>query len=459
MEETEKSTAPIDLAFLMSDLQRVLKRYWALGILMVALFAAAVAFFEYRSYRPIYEASATFAVKVINPLYSSANGYNAQTAGQMEKTFPYILSSNALREKVQKSLGISSMPSITAETTPGTNIFTLRVRDSDAGRANEVLQAMVIGYPEVAEFVIGPTRMTLLDETGVPSRPMNPYSVKSAAVKGGVLGLLAWLVLSVVLAFTRSTVHNEEELGRLLNVPCLGTLPVTKVVGKNASCPLAHHDHGKRGFRESTQLLGVRLEKALQGKQIMLVSSAEPGEGKTTVSANMGAALAKNGKKVLLVDCDLRNPSVAKAYGLSEGEGLSDFLEGRAGGSQTVKKTDVTGLYVITGGKAGRKDPARLLSGERMKALMAWGRKNFDVIILDTSPCAVLADASELAELADCALLVIRQDYAPRDRILDGVRYLTDSKLPIIGAVLNGTPGHNRYGYGSYYGYGYGYGK
>ena len=91
-----------------------------------------------------------------------------------------------------------------------------------------------------------------------------------------------------------------------------------------------------------------------------------------------------------------------------------------------------------------------------MKALMAWGRKNFDVIILDTSPCAVLADASELA---DCALLVIRQDYAPRDRILDGVRYLTDSKLPIIGAVLNGTPGHSRYGYGSYYGYGYGYGK
>ena len=98
MEQTEK----LDLFPILQNLWSAVKRLWLLGLLLAALCAAALAFWERQNYRPVYEASTSFMIKVANPLYASAAGYNAQTAEQMEKTFPYILSSNALQEKVKQ---------------------------------------------------------------------------------------------------------------------------------------------------------------------------------------------------------------------------------------------------------------------------------------------------------------------------------------------------------------------
>ena len=98
------------------------------------------------------------------------------------------------------------------------------------------------------------------------------------------------------------------------------------------------------------------------------------------------------------------------------------------------------------------------LSSKRLSMLLDMVKQCFDMVILDTSPCGLIADTSEIAELAECALMVVRRDYSSRSQILDGTRFLTDSKLPLVGAILNGTQKNSRNGYDYGYGYGNAYG-
>lgn len=462
---------------LLNDLKPLIRQFWIFGLGCALLLAAFFGVRERINYSPMYEASASFTVKVVNPLYAGSNGYNAETVIQMEKTFPYILSSNALHEHVKESLGITYLPSVKASAIDGTNVFTLRVRDSDPQRAYDVLNAVIECYPEVAEFVLGPTKMVLLDESGVPAHPINSYSVVTAAVKGAILALAAWLGILLVIALSRNTIRNEDELKQLLNCTCLGTVPAMKVVGKNTSCPMVTQEHGAKRFADSMRLLQLHMETEMdkskhksqhhpetaaaeKKSRVLLISSAVPSEGKTTVAANLAITLAQTGKNVLLMDCDLRNPSVGKAFHIRNERGILEYMDGTVDMKELIKKTKISNLFLITAGKTRRKDVADQVADERITAMIGAMRKVFDYIILDTAPCGLLADAAEVAKAADYAMLVVRQDHASRSQVLDGARFLTDSKLPLIGAVLNGAKqdGDEHYGYGYGYGYGYSYG-
>ena len=459
-ENTEKNNMGIDLRVMLSDFLRSAKHLIWLGILLVLLAAAALSGWTYLSYTPKYQATASFTVYVSNPLQAEIRTYNTATAEQMAKTFPYILTSGALSDMVMQELGIPAMPAVSASVLKNTNIFTLTVTSGDPKLAYDVLNAVIAYYPEVAEFVVGPTVMNLLDESGVPSAPVNSRNY-SSAIKIGILGgAVIWAAIVLLFTLMRSTIHNEGELKHLLNLRCIGTLPVAKGFRKGAKdgpCPVIMEDGDRYGFGESVRLIRIRVEKELREreKKVLLVSSAIPGEGKTTVAANLAIALAQKGKRTLLIDCDLRNPSVAKVLNQQEVPGLSAFLTGKEKAQNVIHKQQLKNLYAVYGGPSV-SNAAELLAKSETRYFIRASRKVFDYIILDTPPCSMLADAAELADLADCALYTIRQDYAPKDRILDGAQLLSDSGLPLIGCVMNcvkrGASGSSY----SYYGYGYG---
>ena len=462
MDYGDKALEQLALTSVLESGFRMARKHLVAGVLLILTFAAGMGLFSYRSYQPVYEANVSFTVKVINPLYAAANGYNAQVAQQMEKTFPYVLSSNALQERVKKHMGVSYIPTVSAEVIEGTNVFTLRVRDRDPQRAWDVLEAVMTCYPEVAEFVLGPTSMVLLDQSGVPVNPVNSFSMIRSAALGAAAGGAIWLACCFLKAYFENTVLSEDQLQHLLNIPCLGSLPVTGKVGFDPNYPVSRPGDDTSHFREALHRICMRAERRMRenGMQVLLVSSAIPGEGKTTVSSNLAISLADRGKKVLLIDCDMRNPSVSGFFRMKRQMGLAEYLEGKIELTKTVRETSVKGLLIIPGGTGtGNTDLDTLLSSKQMSALVTAARDHFDHIILDTPPCGILADSSELAELADCAMMVVRQDYAAGHQIVDAVRYLTDSHLPLIGTVLNGTAGRSAGGYGYHYDYGYQYGK
>lgn len=451
----------IDLQVLLVDVLRSAVRFLWLEVVLVLLCAGVLCFRAHQTYTPQYRAEASFTVYVTNPLQSGIQNYNSATAEQMAKTFPYILTSSALTDLVREELGITAVPSITASTVENTNIFTLAVTSNDAQLAYDVLNAAITYYPQVAEYVVGPTQMTLLDESGIPTQPINQPNYLHTALRGAVVGSIAWVVILILAAFARSTIHNEDQLKKMMNLPCLGLLPKAKGYGKRrkSNYPLMIHDEELLGFAESMRMLRIRVEKELRsrGKKVLLVSSAIPGEGKTTVAANLAIALARAGKKTLLLDCDLRNPSVGKVFGQKTTVGLAEYLQGKASTKEMFQcPIDGIQLIVVYGGKS-TKEAAELISKEAAKEFMDTTREVFDYVIIDTPPCSMMVDAMEAAELADCALLTIRQDYAPKDRILEGAQNLTESGLEVIGCVLNGVEKRIMSGSYGYRSYGYHY--
>ncbi len=263
MEFEEKVEQKMDLAVLADNFLREAKRIWFFALAFIVVCAAALSIYGHSSYSPTYEASASFTVRVSNPLFAEITTYNSAVAEQMAKTFPSVLTSGVLQKKVMDKLEIAYMPPVSVSVVPNSTIITLSVKDVDPQRAYDVLNAVVEYYPEVAEFVVGFTKMVLLDESGVPEKPINSFSVKSYAVKGAAVGIALWCVFVAVIALSKNTVYTEEQLKRVLNFSCLGQIPAVKLSSK-AVCPLAHRVHNHQGFREAVRLLRLRVEKALE---------------------------------------------------------------------------------------------------------------------------------------------------------------------------------------------------
>lgn len=459
-EHMDNEYPKIDLIELLQGLLRSARHFLLQGIALMLAAAVLMGLLTHVSYTPMYQASASFTVRVVNPLYSNQQYYNNSAAEQMAKTFPHILTSGVLSEQVKEKLGISNMPSIKAETMGSTNVFTLKVTATDPQLAYDVLNCVIEIYPSVSEFVVGMTKLTLLNESGVPTEPTSTPNYPRAIAVGLFLGAAAWAGVAALYWLTHQTVSSEEELGRVLNVPCMGRLP--KVRGfdrKKGKCPIQNESNDKFGFNESVRLLRVRVEKALkkQNGKVLMITSTIPNEGKTTVSVNLATALAQRGKKTLLVDCDLRNPSVGAIYNMDVHVGFTEFLKGECSLNDALHKMENGNLYVVFGG-AAISNPEKLLSHKNARRFMDAARQSFDYIILDTPPCALMADASEIGTFADSILLTVRQDFACRQQIQEGVQLLGDSNKPIVGCVLNmTTPQIGKGSYYNYYGYGYGY--
>lgn len=457
----ENNDNKIDIVSYMVSAVRTFFRLKFVAVAAIILGAVVSVFYAQLSYSPVYEVSTSFTVKIINPLYSNVSGYNSQTAEQMEKTFPYILSSNALKSAVKEQLGVDSLPSVSASVTKGTNVFTLKVSGSDPEYIYKVLETVIDCYPDVAEYVVGPTQMILIKEAVVPTSPINSVNYVRSAVVGAGVGFLIVAAAAMLIAILQNTVSDEDSLKRLLNVPCLGSVPAVKKVGKNKRPLVTDADHNQ-GFTEALNMTRVRLERELEekNKKVLLVSSALPGEGKTTFSVNLAMSAAQKGKRVLIIDCDLRNPSASEELGLKDAPGLSEYLEKKLPMQSVIKMTGTKNLFAVGAGSASDENTVELFAKSDFRMLTESCKGVFDLIILDTPPCGVLSDASDIAGAVECAVMVVRSDYASRGRIVEGASVLSDNKLDIVGCVINGSKRRDGYGYYNYYGYGrYGYGR
>ena len=399
MEEKEVQVRKIDIIFIFRIWLRYAKRFWLMAVILAVLGAGILGYNGYRAYTPVYDASVSFTVRVANPLYGGINAYNNATAKQLNATFPYILRSAILNQRVCEYLGVSSIPAVGTTVLENSNIFTIRVRAADPEWAYEVLQAVIACYPQVADYVVGATELTLLDDSGVPTAPVYSLNLTNSLIFGAAGGILLWMVFMLLLTLSRRTIHNEDELKRTLNYACLGIIPATKVVGRDKRCPLIHHDNGKFGFAESVRLLQMHLQKEMQAqnKKIVMVSGAIPGEGKTTISVNLAIAYAKKGHRTLIVDCDMYNPSVVKSLSVEDPRSMKDYIDGTISAKELLCKTSIRHLYCLS----TDLDFKDIRSKATLEKLLKVARETFDVIIMDTPPCSLMVDAAELSDLAD----------------------------------------------------------
>ena len=329
-QESITSSTRFDVGHIIAAARRGLRRLWVYCLIGTILLAAVMGFRSWRSYVPSYTARATFTVYVGTSLQSTTPTYNAAAAQQLANTFPYILTSGVLSEVVRADLNVQALPAIRASVVEDANLFELSVTGSDPQLCYDVLQSVIENYPQVAEFVIGPTVLTVVDESGVPTEPTNSRAWRSSAKRGALIGLALSVLAIFGYGFAKATVMGREDMEESSNARYLGALPRVAFKRRSGDAPpvITVLEGGDRSFRESFRLILVRVQQHLKThhRKVMLVTSAIPGEGKTTVSFNLAISLVKHGKSVIIVDCDLRNPSLYGMTGQAVCTGLGDYL-------------------------------------------------------------------------------------------------------------------------------------
>lgn len=445
----------IDITEIILDYLRILRRMWA-WILLLAIVCSGLFYIRARTqYTPEYTASATFTINIQDDTQGTGESsgttyFNNSTAEQMATTFPYILTSGVLRRRIAEDMGTDTVTGrINATVTENTNLLTLSVTDRDAGMAYATLQSVIKNYPEISEVIVGKTYMEMLDETGIPASPDNPKNFKRSAAEGAVVGIMLGMLWAAVLVVTRRTVRKESDVHKWLHTRCLGTVPQVNVKRRSKGAQirlLLTDEKTEETLQESFRIIRNKVEYYAREYEIktFMVTSALAGEGKSTLAVNLTLSLAQAGHKVALIDCDLRHPSDRQIMGLEPGTGLREVLERKARlqecllQAKDMELDKNMGILFLPGGEA-MDDGSELLGTNRMRTIIDKISERVDYVILDSAPAGLLTDAAVLAQYTDAAIFVVRKDFAKVDFIMDGMEYLAESKIQIIGGVLNGV--------------------
>lgn len=218
---------------------------------------------------------------------------------------------------------------------------------------------------------------------------------------------------------------------------------------------IAHNDL-KNPATEAYRVIRTSIQFAQAGKELktLAVTSCTPNEGKSITVANLAVVLTQAGKSVLLLDCDMRNPTVHKNFNLSNKVGLSSCISMGTALSDAVQKTSIEGLYALTGGVIP-PNPSELLGSEQMKNVLQRAKEQYDYVLIDTPPVMPVTDALIVSRFVDGMILVIASAEVKVEMARDVKNQLVNAGANILGVVLNKVRSeHHGYGYGYYYYYG-----
>lgn len=216
---------------------------------------------------------------------------------------------------------------------------------------------------------------------------------------------------------------------------------------------IAHNDL-KNPATEAYRVIRTSIQFAQAGKELktLAVTSCMPNEGKSMTAANLAVVLTQAGKSVLLLDCDMRNPTVHKNFGLSNKLGLSSCISMGTPLSAAVQATKVDNLYALTGGVIP-PNPSELLGSERMKNVLQRAKEQYDYVLIDTPPVMPVTDALIVSRFVDGMILVIASAEVKVEMARDVKKQLVNAGANILGVVLNKVRSeHHGYGYYYYYG-------
>lgn len=445
------------------DYLLLLRRRWRIILIAVLLSVTAAAVVTYRM-TPHYTASVKLFVSpggLRDPLAVYQGGHFAE---QRTKSYADLMRSHRVLDAVVRRLDLPTTPErlqrrVATEVVPDTVMFKATVSDPSperAARIADALAAELIAFVERLERPASgsgaPVRVTLIDPATTPVTPAYPrplYNLLGALAAG----LLAGFGVAVARERLDRSVKSAERLTELTGAPTLG---VVCYDAKAPKLPLITHLEPRSARTEAFRQLrtGLLFVDAEAAARSIVVTSCRAAEGKSTTVSNLAISLAQTGRRVVLVDADLRRPCLAGYLGIEGAAGLTDVLVGRAVLTDVLQPWGDLPLRVLPSGPIP-PNPSELLGSARMRTLLGHLTANADVVLFDAPPSLPVTDAVVLARQCDGAILVVRQGVTTEDQIRRVTGMFADVDARLLGAVLNMVPSKGPDA--DPYGYGYGY--
>ena len=478
MNETNTNTGAeqLSLGRIITVLQDVV-RSWRLVVAAVLIAAMLTFIVTDLNYKPQYQTTTTFVVTADSATGTTLSNLNVTNT--TATLFAEVLNSSLLRQIVLREAGLSSFDgSIHAAVSGNINILQMQVRGSDPREVYLMSEAIVAHHHQVSEQVLRGAILEVLQKPAVPVGPMNSANMRrNVMLVSGAAGL-GMAVLMAALSAMADKVRSREEADAKLSCRVLGELyheskhkMLKSWFSKEKKSILITHPLTSFAYSESVNKLASRIDRHRhKGEHVLMVTSFLENEGKSTVAVNLALSMLKKGRKVLLIDCDLRKPACAKILDERQiSAGVLDVLMGTAMLADCVKRME-NGLHLLAGSKS-LWAAVNMSHSQDMKNLLEEAGRLYDMVIVDTPPMALAPDAECISEFADAALLVVRQNAASAND-LNAAAAILNKSTHLLGCTLNNVYGsgdfapvfhYGNYSYGKYRKYGrynrYGYGS
>jgi capsular exopolysaccharide synthesis family protein len=413
----------------------------ALGIAAAGLYLARAT--------PLYTAQTTVFFSFGRGGTASELNQGTTFAQGLVKSFAEVVTTEQVLVPVIERLELDATPKelarrVEAVQSENTLLLTLEVTDRNpdtaASTADAVAEQLSRSVGELvpsaggAASTINVTRLSLAD---VPTTPSSPRGLPVVLGVGTLLGLLAGIGLATLMELFDDRIRTADTLRLITGGPVLGELTPRGA--------LFLHD-GRPAAVEPVRRLRMNLTSVLERQQLktVLVTSAARGDGRTSTAIALAEAFAEAGSRVVIVDADLRHPSVAHRLPVAAGPGLREILGGFVPWSQALQQGHVGGLSVITAGAAAT-DPGPLLAKQDMSRLLEELSTDFDVVLVDGPDLSTSADAAALGKHVEGTVLVVRHGRSRVPRVRQACDTLALADVEVLGTVLNRI-GHLRLG-------------
>lgn len=447
-----------------TDVLRAVKKHWVTEIVLFCVVVGAVVGCTL-TMTPQYKATAELLIQTSS---SSSNATDATSQSQassassvssVSSLCPDILQSDSVLQSVIDNLGLhsnvsqlrQSVSAVVDEQSPVIQIVALY---PDSDQVVKIVEESTRQLNKQLSGTLGSSAKVTLSTIQQPVKPLVPSSpnVPACIAIGIIAGLIVALLGAVIREMSDKGVNETSDIQAIIDSPILASIPKAHTVSDGTPAVIVKpRGHAAEEFRRLTTNVSFVTPNELNQSNVLIVTSSNPREGKTTVAVNLAASFAEKGKSVLLIDGDVRHPSVANALDLNNGIGLVSLLAGDVSAKDAIQTYWKPYLHILPS-EDQKTTSGIVLGSDAMKDLIDQASKRYDVVIVDTAPITVTNDAAVFAKQGGVLIMVVGQGVAQKKSLRDVTKELKMSRTEVRGIVFNMVAVSNA-GRSSYYYY------
>ena len=383
----------------------------------------------------------------------------ARIAGEEEKIFQSLKNDYlAAQHRVDSMLTrVEQQKQLALDLNERATQYKIMAREVETNKS--IYESLLHRSREIESMVgVASSNITVVSPADLSLFPSQP-NVRRSLLLAIVVGLMAGVGLAFLLEYFNDAVTNPEEISERFQIPILGIVPLVKATGHPVEKTFLHEPRAPMSEAMRTTRVSLQLSSSGPRAKSFLITSTKPGEGKSTLAANLALTFAGSGENVVLVDADLRKPRIHKIFSANAfngAPGLSSFLAGVTK-KGVICRNGIENLHFIPAGPIP-PNPVELLASKRFEKLMRYLEKRFDRVIVDAPPHQGFADVLVLAQSVGGVVLATGMGEAKRDELRHFKKSMLNVGAVILGCIINKVDVTKRYGYQSYYRY-YSYGN